>query len=49
MIGLFEYGGSTVVLLFEPGKIVFDDDLVFNTQNRLETLVKMGVQIASAP
>lgn len=32
-------GGSTVILLFQPGTFVFDDDLVANSAQSLETLV----------
>jgi len=45
--GYFKFGGSTVVLLFEKGKIIIDDDLLSNTQSNLETEVKMGVRIAT--
>ncbi|EED19403.1 phosphatidylserine decarboxylase Psd2, putative [Talaromyces stipitatus ATCC 10500] len=38
-LGYFAFGGSTVVLLFEPGKILFDSDLVDNSKGALETLV----------
>lgn len=31
-------GGSTVILLFQPGTFVFDDDLVTNSHQSLETL-----------
>ena len=41
-MGYFAFGGSTVVLLFEPGAIVFDRDLVENSAKSLETLVKVG-------
>lgn len=44
--GYFKFGGSTVVLLFEKGKINIDADLLSNTINGLETTVKMGEQIA---
>ena len=44
--GYFAFGGSTLVLLFEKGKIQFDNDLIENTQKRLETAVKMGETIA---
>lgn len=44
--GYFAFGGSTLVLLFEEGKIRFDDDLIANTKNGLETTVKMGENIA---
>ena len=40
-LGYFKFGGSTLVLLFEPGKMVFDDDLVDNSNGALETLVRL--------
>lgn len=44
--GYFAFGGSTLVLLFEKGKITFDEDLLSNTRNGLETYIKMGENIA---
>jgi len=44
--GYFEFGGSTVVLLFEKNKIHIDDDLLTNTANGLETAIKTGERIA---
>ncbi len=44
--GYFAFGGSTVVLLFEKGKIKFSEDLIKNTSNGLETQVLMGQTIA---
>jgi phosphatidylserine decarboxylase len=38
-LGYFKFGGSTIVLLFEEGKMQFDDDLVENSKGALETLV----------
>jgi len=46
--GYFKFGGSSVVLLFEKGKIRIDDDLMKNTENNLETEVKMGERIAAS-
>jgi len=43
--GYFAFGGSTVLLLFEPGTIVFDSDLIVNSEKPVETLVKMGSSI----
>ena len=34
-------GGSTVLLIFQPGSFVFDDDLVSNSTQSLETLVHL--------
>jgi len=46
--GYFEFGGSTVVLLFEPEKIAIDKDLLSNTSMGLETSVLMGERIGIA-
>jgi len=40
--GYFEFGGSCLVLLFEPNKIEFDADVVSNTCKGFETLCLMG-------
>ncbi|KAL2020916.1 hypothetical protein VTK56DRAFT_7803 [Thermocarpiscus australiensis] len=48
-LGYFKFGGSTVVLLFEPGKMVFDDDLVDNSNTALETLIRVGMSVGHAP
>jgi phosphatidylserine decarboxylase len=39
-LGYFKFGGSTILLLFEPGKMKFDDDLIENSGGALETLVR---------
>lgn len=38
-LGYFKFGGSTLLVLFEPGVMKFDDDLVDNSNGALETLV----------
>lgn len=38
-LGYFKFGGSTLLVLFEPGRMRFDDDLVDNSNRPLETLV----------
>ncbi len=47
--GVFALGGSTVAMLFEPGRIRFDEDLVRNTRDGLETYVKLGESIGRRP
>lgn len=39
-LGYFKFGGSTILILFEPGTMQFDDDLIANSNGALETLVK---------
>lgn len=46
--GYFSFGGSSIVLLFEKGKIELDPDLVENSAKGLETLVLMGESIGHA-
>ena len=47
--GGFELGGSTIVLLFRKGKIELDKDLCKNTQNEIETYVRLGESIGRTP
>ena len=46
--GMFELGGSAIVLLFEPRSIRLDDDLCQNTENGTETYVRLGDSIGRA-
>ncbi len=43
--GYFEYGGSTVILMFKKGTIIPDSDILNNTKNNCETRVKLGEKI----
>lgn len=43
--GKFEFGGSTVVLLLQKDRVEIDEDLLENTKQGYETLVKMGERI----
>ncbi len=45
-MGYFEFGGSTIVMLMDRDKIKIDEDILQNTQNKLETFVRMGEHIA---
>lgn len=46
--GYFKFGGSTVVVVFQPGQIAFSPDLVENSAKGRETLVKVGQPLAKA-
>lgn len=43
--GYFAFGGSTIVCLFEKGKVEWDEDLRVNGRASLETLVRVGMRI----
>lgn len=47
-LGYFQFGGSTLLVLFQRNRIRFDDDLVFNSAKQQETLVKMGMSLGRA-
>ena len=38
-------GGSTIVILFEKGRVEWDEDLLINGRASLETLVRVGTGI----
>ncbi|TDQ24073.1 archaetidylserine decarboxylase [Tenacibaculum caenipelagi] len=44
-MGYFAFGGSTIVILVDSSKITLDQDILDNTQNKMETFVKMGEKI----
>jgi phosphatidylserine decarboxylase len=45
-LGAFQYGGSTVIVVFPKGKVGLDDDLVKNsTEQACETLVRVGWKV----
>lgn len=46
--GYFQFGGSTVVLLFRPGAVQFDDDLRADSAAGLETQVRTGTVLGRA-
>lgn len=43
--GMFEYGGSTVVLIIPSDTVIPDSDILKNTKDGFETVVKMGERI----
>jgi phosphatidylserine decarboxylase len=46
--GFFQFGGSTIVLLFQRDRIQFDADLVQHSAAQLETQIKAGNPIGQA-
>ena len=43
--GKFEFGGSTIVLLLEKGRVSLDEEFFHNTEEGLETVVRCGERI----
>lgn len=46
-IGYFAFGGSTLILLLKPGVATWDADLLHNSHQSLETLVRMGMSLGT--
>ena len=42
-LGYFKFGGSTLLVLFEPGVMKFDEDMATNSNDALETLVSQNL------
>ncbi|BEJ14342.1 hypothetical protein CspHIS471_0401090 [Cutaneotrichosporon sp. HIS471] len=47
-LGWFAFGGSTIVTLFETGRVSWDQDLQDNAGAAIETLVRVGMGIGRA-
>lgn len=46
--GYFQFGGSTVVVLLEKNRAVIDPDILRNSQENIETIVRMGEKIGTS-
>lgn len=44
-LGVFHFGGSTVVAIADAARLALDEDLVANSARGLETLVRMGTRV----
>lgn len=47
-IGFFEFGGSSIIVAFEKGRIEFDHDLVYHSNRSVEVDVEMGMSLGKA-
>lgn len=45
--GLFAFGGSTIIMVFSPGRLRFDQDLLTHSAAGMECLVQVGDAIGS--
>lgn len=43
--GMFEFGGSTVLLLFQKNAIKVEEEILINTKKKRETMIKMGDKV----
>lgn len=40
--GYFKFGGSSIMTIFEPGRVRFEEDLLHNSQQHLELYARVG-------
>jgi len=45
-LGYFKFGGSTIIVLFEKGKMLFDSDMIDNSNGAVETLVSTSCSLS---
>jgi phosphatidylserine decarboxylase len=46
--GHFQFGGSTVLVILEPGRVRVDPDIEEKSRRGVETLVRYGEGVATA-
>lgn len=46
-VGYFQFGGSTIVLVFEKGRVEWNDDILLHSRQRVETHVQQGMRIGT--
>jgi phosphatidylserine decarboxylase len=47
-IGLFQFGGSSIIVAFESGRIQFDEDLLSVSRRRIMMDVEVGMSLGTA-
>lgn len=47
-IGLFQFGGSSIIVAFEENRILFDEDLSSISQRRVMMDVEVGMSLGSS-
>ena len=47
-IGLFQFGGSSIIVAFEEGRILFDEDLLSVSRRQIMMDVEVGMSLGSS-
>lgn len=47
-VGLFQFGGSSIIVAFEKGRISFDEDLLSISRQRIMVDVEVGMSLGKA-
>ncbi|KAL8885995.1 MAG: hypothetical protein Q9215_006234 [Flavoplaca cf. flavocitrina] len=47
-VGIFQFGGSSIIIVFEKGRIAFDDDLLSMSKRAIAIDVEVGMSLGKA-
>lgn len=47
-LGRFQFGGSSIIVGFEPGRMTFDEDLLSVTRRQIMMDVEVGMSLGTA-
>jgi hypothetical protein len=47
-LGIFQFGGSSIIVAFQEGKIVFDKDIVELSRGKIQVAVEVGMSLGRA-
>ncbi|RFU79500.1 phosphatidylserine decarboxylase [Trichoderma arundinaceum] len=47
-LGMFQFGGSSIIVAFQHGRIIFDSDLLRLSKQKVQTSVEVGMSLGSA-
>jgi len=45
---MFQFGGSSIIVAFQKGRIRFDDDLLEFSRKRVQVAVEVGMSLGKA-
>ncbi|QLI72492.1 Phosphatidylserine decarboxylase proenzyme 2 [Metarhizium brunneum] len=47
-LGIFQFGGSSIIVAFQHRRIEFDDDLLRSSEQKIQTSVEVGMSLGYA-
>lgn len=47
-LGIFQFGGSSIIVAFQKGRIQFDQDLLDHSRQRIQVAVEVGMSLGRA-
>lgn len=47
-LGIFQFGGSSIIVAFQKGRLVFDQDIIEMSKKKIQVAVEVGMSLGSA-